>query len=137
MSYGDKYVSFETLKGLTLSEVIISDGDDKDDVITFRTNDNQIFKMWHDQDCCESVHIEDINGEMKDVVGSEILLAEEIFNHEKDDDNYESATWTFYKLSTIKGSVTIRWLGRSNGYYSERVSFVDITPEIPEAAYVV
>lgn len=121
-------MGIEKLKGLTLKNIL---GDDKSDRLEFETTDGRRFVMYHDQDCCEHVSIEDIAGDLKDLIGSPILQAEE----ETDSDNPkskgdgehkladESSTWTFYKLATIKGSVTIRWYGSSNGYYSERVSF--------------
>jgi len=85
--------------------------------------------MYHSQECCESVKIEDFCGDLDDLVGSEILLAEKVTNNEnpKPDGEDEFFTWTFYKLSTIKGSVTIRWYGESNGYYSEEVDFEQVT----------
>lgn len=92
--------------------------------IVFTSVEGEVWKMVHEQDCCESVYIESVVGDLQDLVGSVITLAEEASCSKQDVDEYDSATWTFYKFATIKGYVDIRWLGESNGYYSEGVSFL-------------
>ena len=93
-------------------------GDD-DDELVFSNSDGK-FTFYHQQDCCESVYIESIVGDLSDLVGEEILGAEESSSYDSSDD-YESKTWTFYKFRTRKGYVDVRWCGSSNGYYSESV----------------
>ena len=122
MSYYDRAVYFNVLEGKTLTKI---NGKSSDDVLQFIVSDTESYTMDHDQDCCEQVRIEDICGDLDDLIGYPILQAEEVSN-ECEPSGYEYAesyTWTFYKIATIKGSVTIRWLGESNGYYSESVSF--------------
>ena len=94
--------------------------------LNFFTSDGYIYEMYHDQDCCESVRIDDICGDFEDLVGSPITLAEESVSSEnpegvKMSGQDDSFTWTFYRFATIKGYVNIRWYGESNGYYSESV----------------
>ena len=48
------------------------------DSIRFVRNDGYIFIMKHEQDCCESVYIEDINGDLNDLIGSPMLIADEM-----------------------------------------------------------
>lgn len=122
-------VGFSDLIGKTLSKVENLD----DEVIVFTTIEGGVYKLFHCQDCCESVTVEDIIGDLSDLIGTPILMAEEVTSDmnppDKNPEYQDSFTWTFYKLATIKGYVTIRWYGESNGYYSESVDFCKIKTE--------
>lgn len=121
-------IPFSDLKGKTLSK--IEGAEENSEIIRFFTTDNKEYKMHHDQDCCENVTVNDIIGDISDLIGNEILTAEERTSDANPEgiskDYQDSFTWTFYELATIKGSVTIRWYGESNGYYSERVDFEEV-----------
>lgn len=123
-----KYVDFSRLLGKTLVSIERVTPDKDQDELIFTTNEGEIYKLFHNQDCCESVAIEDIEGDLNDLIGSPILQAEEIISGDLNGLTYtpDSFAWTFYKLATIKGYVTIRWLGESNGCYSENVDFVKL-----------
>ena len=118
-------IGIETLLNKTIIEI-----NNTGDEITFTTDDGNKYMMLHYQDCCEGVSVEDIVGNLEDLLNSPIIMAEEVVSSDNPDDikkeYQDSFTWTFYKLATVKGYVTIRWYGESNGYYSESVSFVKI-----------
>lgn len=110
------------LTGLTMTSVEAFGNEE----IRFLCEDGRRFVLYHEQDCCESVALDDVCGDLSDLVGVPLLLAEEVSNDPpKVERDYEpeSETWTFYKFSTVKGDVTLRWYGESNGYYSESVDF--------------
>jgi hypothetical protein len=83
-------------------------------------------RFFHGQDCCENVVVNEIVGDVNDLIGTPIVVAEERVSGTREDEpnDYESCTWTFYTFRTHKGTVDVRWLGTSNGYYSEDVKWV-------------
>ena len=115
-----------------LGKTFVSVGKLKDDQIVFVADNGDQYAFYHGQECCESVTVKDIVGELSDLEGYPLLEAEEVSKsgdgdglpHDPDNEwhtNYGSHTWTFYKFATIKGHVNISWHGESNGYYSETV----------------
>jgi hypothetical protein len=86
--------------------------------------------MFHERDCCEQVFLDDVIGDIDDLLNNPILIAEVSTNRDNPKNEYdESCTWTFYKIATINGYVDLRWYGTSNGYYSEEVDFCEYVIE--------
>jgi proteasome lid subunit RPN8/RPN11 len=120
----DNRCNVDVLVGKTLSKVEKIENEQ----IIFETTEGKRYVMYHSQSCCESVTIEDICGDLQDLVESPICQAEESTSNTNPDNTpvpeyQDSFTWTFYRFATMKGSVVIRWYGSSNGYYSESVEF--------------
>jgi hypothetical protein len=121
----------ERVKNFTdlVGHTIVSMNDCADE-LTFKLANGQVCRLYHEQDCCESVSIEDVSGDFKTLIGTPLLAVEETSSSEnppdyKGETKYQdSFTWTTYTFTTERGAVTIRWYGESNGYYSEDVYFV-------------
>ena len=122
-------MNIKELIGKTIVSIVgMEEGSEE---IVFTTLDGKQYKMYHEQDCCESVTIDDVCGDVMVLIGSPLLSVEERVSDEnppdvKDIEWQDSFTWTFYHFSTIKGYLDLRWYGESNGYYSERVDFEEI-----------
>lgn len=116
---------YQELIGHTFTKIEIKPEGDE---ILFHLSNGDCWQMWHRQDCCEHVRVEDICGDLDSIIGCPIFVAEEVSQRvePKEEESWksvESGTWTFYKFGCVKGTVTIRWLGESNGPYSESVNF--------------
>lgn len=125
---------FDVMLGKTIESI---DGKVGDDVMDFFAEDGTIFKFIYYPDCCASCNIIDIIGDLSDLLNSPILEAQQItsenYKNKGDYQPSDSYTWSFYRFSTVQGTVTVRWLGESNGYYSESVDFKVIKPKHPIA----
>lgn len=118
---------FENLVGKTILSFEVAE--DKSN-IRFVCDDGKKYILYHESGCFESVLVEDICGDIKDIIGQQLILSEEVISNQnpsdaKKKDYQDSFTWTFYKLGTAKGGITIRWYGESNGCYSESVTFAE------------
>ena len=95
--------------------------------VIFKTASGRTFKMYHEQDCCESVNV--TRHSTPYTYGEGLAVKEATEKIEQNIPASESATRTTFCING--GSYSgffIEWVGESNGYYSESVSFVEIIP---------
>jgi hypothetical protein len=116
---------FDNMIGKMISKI---NGEIDDSELVFFAKDGSEFRFLHQPNCCEEVYIEDICGDLNDLIDSPITMAEEVSNIDEPKlprDVYagDSYTWTFYKFGTNRGTVTVRWFGVSNGCYSEEPEY--------------
>lgn len=126
MSYSDRD-DFFTLKGKTITKIEF--GNESVDITTLTDKIQNQYSLYHEQDCCESVSLYRVIGNIADVLNAPITLAEEDA-HSNDPDWYteksdwrDSFTWSVFVLETTRGRVEFWFLGESNGYYGETVNF--------------
>ena len=104
--------------------------------VIIKFTDGTKIKQEHEQECCESVTIAQVDGNVDKHIGATMVSIEEKVTRPSeevtDEDGYsytpESLTATFYTLKTSKGYLDWRWDGESNGYYSESVECKFIKP---------
>jgi hypothetical protein len=111
----------ETLVGKVITSILIEKYE-----YTISCNDGTNYRAYHMQDCCERVEIVSIHGDISNILGQKITLAECIIDRENRPKNVnvdDSFTITTHIIGTQQGQLVINWLGTSNGYYSESVYF--------------
>ena len=131
MNY-DYRVELSTLVGKPIQSFYINGKQDQssvrgaDDVILV-TTDNEAFEFSHMQDCCESVSLQSIKGDFRDLIGKPILFVDHKestdWPPDRADEPSDSFTITTFRIIANGVYITMGWLGTSNGYYSERVYF--------------
>lgn len=119
-------LTLKKLLGLTLTSV--EGATVGDQAVVFDTEDRR-FLMQHSQDCCEFVRIHSVEGDVQNIIGSPILSALEDRPDDDSPESSESYTWTLFTIKTEKGTLRIKWLGESNGYYGEGVDFNEVEAE--------
>ena len=64
------------LLGKTLTTIENQDNEK----LTFTTTNGEKYIMYHEQDCCESVRLEEVIGDIDDLIGSPLTMAEVVTN---------------------------------------------------------
>ena len=122
-SIGRRHVEFSDLVGEVLDAVDI---DREENQILLTTRSGRKFLVYHEQDCCEKVQIVGQDGSFDKLIGKPIVEARDIAVDTTEEGIDDSQTTTTLVFRVDDQTVISRWVGDSNGYYSESVDIAEL-----------
>ena len=117
----DECTQISELLGFTLSAV---EYNQDLPYITFTRTDGVQVKMYHKQECCEHVWIEEIHGDLQALIGYPLTTAEVYTRDGGESEDGDDRMFTFYRIGNERHLTTIRWCGESHHYS------IDVTVEV-------
>jgi hypothetical protein len=96
----------------------------EDDMVFFNTTDGE-YKIFHEQDCCESVRL--INDYQFPITPFFIIGID--IHEENIENEYEVQVITTISFETDRGDFTLVWDGSSDGYYGVSVDLYKETKD--------
>ena len=118
-----RHVEFSDLVGEVLDAVDI---DREENQILLTTRSGRKFLVYHEQDCCESVRMVGQNGSFDELIGKPIVEARDFAVDTSEEATDSSQTTTTLVFRVDDQTVISRWIGDSNGYYSESVDIAEL-----------
>ena len=115
-------VKFDVLVGEVLDAVDI---DREKDQILLTTRSGRQFLIYHEQKCCETVEISGQDGSFDKLIGKPIVEARDNAV-DTSEEAADSQTTTTLVFRVDDQTVISRWIGDSNGYYSESVDIAEL-----------
>lgn len=129
-------------KDLKLKQIVRIDGlSIGSQLMAITLDDGTTITMYHPQECCEHVRIDDTgDATAEDLVGGLLVEFYETSSPNGDEEEESESDsgwgmvqqWTYYNIRTTKGDCNLRWLGESNGYYSTGVTVSVSRPGVEE-----
>ena len=111
-------MDIKTLVGETLAYI---DVDPDNNEILLTTESGRKIMIYHEQDCCEHVCLEGNNGEWTELIGKVLIETSQ------DEERMDGETKTALTFKVSDATVISRWVGTSNGYYSEHVDIKELS----------
>lgn len=122
-----KKSSLNTLVGERIAYIDVDEGNYE---ILITTVSGDTIMIYHDQKCCETVSIESTEGDWYALKGK--VVVETVHEESQAEvppglgSNLDSCTRSTLKLRVDDATVISRWIGVSNGFYSESVDIAEI-----------